>query len=109
MTLLDSMKWWLCWPWFKSGPPKKFPVGISVAEAILLDGTLITITCKGRVFEASDNYCESTFELSQAMACRWVHADNNTYYNRNHITSYEVNTKPYLVYKDNTPVETGEL
>ena len=93
------------WPWikFKNRPRKQFDVGISVAEAILNDGTMITITRKGRV-EVADWYYRSESELRESMSCKWVHADNDTYYNRHYILQYEVNTKPFLVYDDNKPV-----
>ena len=97
---------WFCWPWFKRDPAKreKFDVGISVAEAVLKDGTLITITRKGRAI--GDGWTvESEGRLSSTMYERWILADNKTYYNRDYIISYTVDTKQYWVYEDNTVVK----
>jgi hypothetical protein len=105
--VLKTLKWWFCWPWItkKDRPRKQYDVGISVAEAILSDGTMITITRMGAV---TDTYYEwyytSAEALKEAMQCKWIHADNDTYYNRHYILQYEVKTQPYLVYDDNKPV-----
>ena len=85
-------------------PPKTYDVGISVARAVLDDGTLITITRTGHVYY-DDWYCKSTSEIRDVMLGKWVYADNCTYYNRHYIMSYTVSTKPYLVYHDNKSVE----
>lgn len=107
MTLLDSLKWWICWPWFKRDPAKreKFDVGITVAEAVLYNGDLITITRRGRAI--GDGWTvDSEGRLASTMYERWILADNKTYYNRHYIVSYEMKTESYWVYEDNTPVET---
>jgi hypothetical protein len=107
MTLIESLKWLVCWPWSKEAfKLAKFDVGISVAEAILLGGDLITITRKGAVTDAHYEWYYTSAELvKEVLHEQWVLADNKTYYNRDYIFSYEVKTVPYWVYADNKPVQ----
>jgi hypothetical protein len=108
MTLFDSLKWWICWPWTKDAfKPEKFDVGISVAEAILLGGDLITITRRGKALGGGWTM-DSEGRLASTMDNRWILADNKTYYNRDYIFSYEVKTESYWVYADNKPVQVEE-
>lgn len=107
MTILQSLQWWICWPWFKPKERQKkiYDVGISVAEVILVDGTLVTVTRMGSV---TDSYYEwyytSASAIKDVMAGKWIYADNSTYYNRHYIMSYTVTTKSHQVYEDNTEV-----
>ena len=111
-TITKSLKWWFCWPWFKSKkcPRNVYDVGISVARAILVDGNDLTITREGRVTNSYyEWYYTSESALKEAMADKWVLADNNVYYNRQYIMSYTVKHKSYLVYDDNTEMGTEWL
>lgn len=105
--MLETIKWWFGWPWFKrkNRPKETFDVGISGAEAILHDGTHITITRQGKVLYAPNGWLwHSNTRLKETMNEKWVRADNNTYYNRHYILSYTVNEMSFLVYGDNTPL-----
>lgn len=102
-SLLDSLKWWFGWPWFKH-ERETFDVGISVGTGVLDDETTFTVTRKGGVI-CSDWISHSKSKVYDAFDCTWVHADDDIFYASRLVRFFDIKTTSYLVYEDNTPVQ----
>lgn len=103
-ALLETLKWWFCWPWIKYKNRTKYDIGISVATAILYNGGTITITRYGKSL-GSGWTLDSESRMDRTMDQKWIYADDKNYYDRDNVVQWSVDTKSYWVYEDNSPVE----